>query len=57
MHGSKPYRVIMGKLTGRSGPEDSMVEQTYRYPKDEWTPVEAMAHCRDHGGLFEPAAP
>lgn len=56
VHGSKPYRVIMGKLRDRSGPENPMVEQTYRYPADMWTPDEAMAHCRDHGGhLFEPA--
>jgi hypothetical protein len=27
-HGSKPSRVIMGKLKGHSGPTDSMVEQT-----------------------------
>lgn len=56
MHGSKPYRVILGKLKGKSGHADPMVEQTYRYPADAWTEDDAMAHCREHGGeLFEPA--
>jgi len=56
MHGSKPYRVILGKLKGTSARADPMVEQTYRYPIDAWTEGEAMAHCREHGGgLFEPA--
>jgi hypothetical protein len=57
LHGSQPYRVIVGKLRGTSGPRDPMVEQTYRYPTDAWTEDEARAHCREHGGgLFEPAA-
>lgn len=56
MHGSKHYRVIVGKLAGKSGARDAMVEQTYRYPTDAWTEDEALAHCREHGGrLFEPA--
>lgn len=56
MHGSKTYRVILGKLRGKSGRADPMVEQTYRYPADAWTEDEAMAHCREHRGeLFEPA--
>lgn len=56
MHGSKPYRVIMGKLRGQSGPTGPMLEQTYRYPTDAWTEGEAMAHCQEHGGQrFEPA--
>ena len=55
-HGSKPYRVIMGKLKGHSGPGDSMVEQTYRYPADRWTEEQGRAHCREHDGhRFEPA--
>jgi hypothetical protein len=55
-HGSKPYRVILGKLTGASARGDPMVEQTYRYPVDAWTAEDAEAHCRTHGGrLFEPA--
>jgi len=56
IHGSKPYRVIMGKLRGKSGPTDPMIEQTYRYPVDAWVETEAMAHCREHRGhRFEPA--
>lgn len=55
-HGAKPYRVILGKLRGRSGARDPLVEQTYRYPVDAWTAREASAHCRKHGGRrFEPA--
>jgi hypothetical protein len=55
-HGSKTYRVILGKLREQSGPSDRMVEQTYRYPTDAWTEEEVMAHCREHGGLrSEPA--
>jgi len=45
-HGSKPYQVIMGKLKGKSGPGNPMVEQTYRYAAAVWTRDEAMAHCR-----------
>jgi hypothetical protein len=57
MHGSKPYRVILGKLRGQGGPTDPMHEQTYRYPTKTWTEDEAMAHCQQHGGQrFEPAA-
>jgi hypothetical protein len=49
----KTYSIIMGKLKDGDG---SMVEQAYRYPKDEWTPAEAKKHCKDHdGGTFEPA--
>ncbi|HUL04338.1 MAG TPA: hypothetical protein VLV16_14045 [Gemmatimonadales bacterium] len=56
VHGSKPYRVIMGKLNGQSAHGDPMVEQTYRYPAPAWTVEEAERHCRAHGGrLFEPA--
>jgi hypothetical protein len=56
MHGTKPYRVILGKIKGRSGPGDPMVKQTYRYPADVWTAEEALSHGRAHGGKhFEPA--
>lgn len=51
-HKGKRYRVIMAKRLG----ENRMAEQSYRYPKDEWTENEARKHCEDHGGiLFEPA--
>ena len=56
-HGSKVYRVIIGKLRWRSAAADSMVEQAYRYPTAEWSEEEARAHCDAHGGrVFEPAA-
>ncbi len=56
MHGSKLYRVIMGKLNGKSGRGSRLVEQTYRYPADAWSEDEALAHCWEHGGeRFEPA--
>ena len=49
----KPFSVIMGKLEG----EDSMVDQSFRYPKDVWKEGEANQHCVDHDGiLFEPAS-
>jgi hypothetical protein len=52
-HEGKTYSVIMGKLKG----QDSMTEQAYRYPKDDWTPAEAKSHCKGHdGGTFEPAS-
>lgn len=51
-HDSKKYVVITGRLKGK----ETMTEQTYRYPKEEWTPSEAQVHCNDHDGiLFEPA--
>jgi len=55
-HGSKPYRVIMGKVRARGLSTDPLVEQTYRYPADVWSPEEAMRHGRAHGAArFEPA--
>lgn len=51
-HEGKRYRVIMAKFKG----EDTMTEQSYRYPKDEWGEREARSHCKDHNGKqFEPA--
>jgi hypothetical protein len=47
----KIYSAIIGFLKG-GGSKD----QAYRYPKDSWTPAEASAHCKDHGGRFEAAA-
>jgi len=41
----------MGRLEG----EDTMTEQAYRYPKDDWGAGEARAHCQDHDGSFEAA--
>ncbi len=50
-HEGKEYRVIMGKLKG----QDTMTDQSYRYNKDTWDESIASAHCKDHGGTFEPA--
>lgn len=52
-HDGKRYDVIMGRLKG----EDTMTEQSMRYPRSEWTESEARKHCRDHNGQsFEPAS-
>lgn len=51
-HEGKPYSVIMGKLAG----EDTMTEQAYRYPKDEWEADAAQAHCEAADGTFEAAS-
>lgn len=48
----KTYFIIMGRLKG----QDTMVEQAYRYPKQNWTAAEARKHCRDHDGRFEAAS-
>jgi len=50
-HEGKKYRVLVGKRVGKSTSE----EQAYRYPKETWTPAEAAAHCKAHGGSFEKA--
>lgn len=51
--GGKAYDVIMARPQGASG----MAEQAYRYPIGSWTAAEARAHCHEHGGSFEAAAP
>jgi len=51
-HDGKQYSVIMGRLKG----EDTMTEQSYRYPKDDWSVESARSHCRSHDGSFEAAA-
>lgn len=51
-HEGKPIDVIYGKLEG----EDTMTEQAYRYPDDDWSADAAKSHCQDHDGIeFEPA--
>lgn len=48
----KPIDVIYGKLEG----EDTMTEQAYRYPDDDWEVDAAKSHCSEHDGIeFEPA--
>lgn len=50
----KKYSVIAGKLEGGDG---SMIEQSYRYPTDDWGESEARSHCEGHDGIkFEPAS-
>jgi ATP-dependent protease ClpP protease subunit len=51
-HDGKPYDVIAGKLEG----EDTMTEQAYRYPKDDWDAGDARKHCDSHDGSFEAAS-
>jgi hypothetical protein len=51
-HEGKKYSVIMGRLKD----EDTMTEQSYRYPKETWTVAQAKEHCTSHDGInFEPA--
>lgn len=51
-HEGKQYDCVMGRMKG----EDTMTEQSYRYPADTWTEAEARRHCKEHNGiLFEPA--
>jgi len=48
----KSIDVIYGKLED----EDSMAEQAYRYPDDEWSVSQAEDHCEEHDGIeFEPS--
>jgi len=47
-HEGKPYSVIMGKLQDGDG---TMVEQTYRYPKDSWSVEDASNHCATMMGV------
>ncbi len=52
-HEGKRYAVIMGRLVG----EETLTEQAYRYPIKTWEEADARAHCREHEGRFEAAAP
>lgn len=49
-HNGKRYTVRIGKKKG-----GGTGERSYLYPKDQWTESEARAHCKSHGGSFEPA--
>lgn len=53
-HDGKAYRVLFA--TPKSG-EGGSTEQGYRYATGSWTAAAARAHCKRHGGTFEPAAP
>lgn len=49
-HEGKPYLVVYGKA------QDGAWEQhSFHYGASEWSASEARAHCRAHGGTFEPA--
>jgi len=50
-HNKKIYRVLFGipKKNGKS------IEQSYRYPKSDWSEDEARKHCKEKGGTFEAA--
>lgn len=51
-HSGKAYNVLSGRLKG----EESLTDQSFRYPRKTWTESQARAHCKDHDGkLFEPA--
>jgi len=52
-HEGKKYAVIMGRLKD----EETLTEQAYRYPIETWEEADARAHCREHEGRFEAAAP
>jgi len=45
-HAGKKYTVRVGEGGERS----------YLYPKDAWGEAAARAHCKAHGGTFEPAS-
>jgi hypothetical protein len=45
-HAGKKYTVRVGEGGERS----------YLYPKDTWDASAARAHCKAHGGTFEPAS-
>lgn len=48
----KEFSAIMGRLQG----EESLTEQSFRYPIENWSEEEARGHCTGHNGiLFEPA--
>jgi len=50
-HEGKEYIVRIGKKAGAKG----SAERSYFYPKDVWSEESARAHCKKHGGSFEPA--
>ena len=52
-HEGKSYHVVYAKRKS----DGVQVDQSYRYPTDDWSEAEARSHCKDHDGLrFEPAA-
>ena len=52
-----PISLILAKLKGASGADDSMVLQAFRYPKKKWDADTAKAHCKHNKGQsFEVAS-
>lgn len=51
-HKGKSYTVRIGRKPGRA---KGSSERSYLYDKKVWSESEARAHCKDHGGKFEPA--
>lgn len=51
-HNGKRYVVRIGRKRGGGGSG----ERSYLYPTDDWSRAEAAAHCKSHGGTFEPAS-
>lgn len=51
-HKGKSYTVRIGRKPGRT---KGSSERSYLYGAKVWNVSEARAHCKDHGGRFEPA--
>lgn len=51
-HAGKTYQVRIGRAKGKT---TGSAERSYLYPKGQWTAAQARAHCKSHGGRFEPA--
>jgi len=51
-HEGKRYTVHIAK---KESGEGGSGERSYLYPASVWTAKEAAAHCKAHGGEFEPA--
>jgi len=51
-HKGKSYTVRIGRKPGMI---KGSSERSYLYDAKVWSKAEARAHCKDHGGRFEPA--
>ena len=47
---------ILDIIIGRPDGQDTTTAQSFRYPVEDWTEIDARAHCEEQGGRFEPAA-
>ena len=50
-HNGKPYKVKYARVKGKT---TGSTERSYLYPISSWSAGEARAHCKNHGGTFEP---